>query len=79
MDLPLTVLPFILRGISLVGIDSVMAPMNKRERAWSRLSTDLDMKKLNEMVVETTLEEVPTFAEAILAGQVRGRVVVNIS
>ena len=56
-----------------------MAPMNKRERAWSRLSTDLDMKKLNEMVVETTLEEVPTFAEAILAGQVRGRVVVNIS
>ena len=79
MDLPLTVLPFILRGISLVGIDSVMAPMNKRERAWSRLSTDLDMKKLNEMVVETTLEEVSTFAEAILAGQVRGRVVVNIS
>ena len=79
MDLPLTVLPFILRGISLVGIDSVMAPMNKRERAWSRLSTDLDMKKLNEMVVETTLEEVPTFAEAILAGQVRGRMVVNIS
>jgi acrylyl-CoA reductase (NADPH) len=79
MDLPATVLPFILRGVSLVGIDSVMAPMEKRERAWRRLSKDLDMDKLGKMVVETTLEEIPTFAQTIIDGQVRGRVVVNIA
>ena len=79
MDLPSTVLPFILRGVSLVGIDSVMAPMSKRERAWDRLSKDLDMKKLAQMVVETNLDEVQNFAQLILDGQVRGRVVVNIS
>ncbi|MGY9040846.1 MAG: acrylyl-CoA reductase (NADPH) [Alphaproteobacteria bacterium] len=79
MDLPATVLPFILRGISLIGIDSVMAPISKRERAWGRLSKDLDMKKLSEMVVETSLDEIPKFAKAIIEGQVRGRVVVNIS
>ena len=79
MDLPATVLPFILRGVSLIGIDSVMAPISKRERAWGRLSKDLDMKKLSEMVVETSLDEIPKFAKAIIEGQVRGRVVVNIS
>jgi acrylyl-CoA reductase (NADPH) len=79
MDLPATVLPFILRGVSLVGIDSVMAPMEKRERAWRRLSKDLDMDKLGKMVVETTLEEIPSFAQTIIDGQVRGRVVVNIA
>ena len=79
MDLPSTVLPFILRGVSLVGIDSVMAPMSKRERAWDRLSKDLDMEKLAQMVVETNLDEVQNFAQLILDGQVRGRVVVNIS
>ena len=79
MDLPATVLPFILRGVSLVGIDSVMAPMEKRERAWNRLSKDLDMDKLGKMVVETTLEKIPSFAQTIIDGQVRGRVVVNIA
>ena len=79
MDLPSTVLPFILRGVSLVGIDSVMAPMSKRERAWDRLSKDLDMEKLAQMVVETNLDEIQNFAQLILDGQVRGRVVVNIS
>ena len=79
MDLPATVLPFILRGVSLVGIDSVMAPMEKRERAWKRLSKDLNMDKLGKMVVETTLEEIPSFAQTIIDGQVRGRVVVNIA
>ena len=79
MDLPSTVLPFILRGVSLIGIDSVMAPMSKRERAWDRLSKDLNMDKLAQMVIETNLEDVQNFAQLILEGQVRGRVVVNIS
>ena len=79
MDLPSTVLPFILRGVSLIGIDSVMAPMPKRERAWDRLSKDLDMEKLAQMVVETDLDKVQDFAQPILDGKVRGRVVVNIS
>ena len=79
MDLPSTVLPFILRGVSLIGIDSVMAPMSKREKAWDRLSKDLDMNKLAQMVVETNLDDIQEFAQLILDGQVRGRVVVNIS
>ena len=79
MDLPSTVLPFILRGVSLIGIDSVMAPMSKREKAWDRLSKDLDMNKLAQMVVETNLDNIQEFAQLILDGQVRGRVVVNIS
>ena len=79
MDLPSTVLPFILRGVSLIGIDSVMAPMSKREKAWDRLSKDLDMNKLAQMVVETNLDDIQGFAQLILDGQVRGRVVVNIS
>ena len=79
MDLPSTVLPFILRGVSLIGIDSVMAPMSKREKAWDRLSKDLDMNKLAQMVVETNLDDIQDFAQLILDGKVRGRVVVNIS
>ena len=79
MDLPSTVLPFILRGVSLIGIDSVMAPMSKREKAWDRLSKDLDMNKLAQMVIETNLDDIQGFAQLILDGQVRGRVVVNIS
>ncbi|MDC0474563.1 oxidoreductase [Hyphomicrobiales bacterium] len=79
MDLPATVLPFILRGVSLVGIDSVMAPIAKRERAWERLSKDIDMEKLSKMVVETTLDEIINFGQSIIDGQVRGRVVVNIA
>ena len=79
MDLPSTVLPFILRGVSLIGIDSVMAPMTKREKAWDRLSKDLDMNKLAQMVIETNLDDIQGFAQLILDGQVRGRVVVNIS
>ena len=57
MDLPSTVMPFILRGVSLLGIDSVMAPMNLRERAWLRLSSDINIKKLEEMIVDTTLDQ----------------------
>ena len=78
MDLPGTVMPFILRGVTLIGIDSVMAPMNKRERAWERLSNDLDTAKLEEMIVDASLDDIPNLAQEILAGKVRGRVVVNI-
>ena len=79
MDLPSTVMPFILRGVSLLGIDSVMAPMNLRERAWLRLSSDINIKKLEEMIIDTTLDQLETLAAKILKGEVRGRVVVNIN
>ena len=79
MDLPSTVMPFILRNVALLGVDSVMAPMNKRERAWERLSSDINIKKLEEMIVDTTIDQVEVFAEEILKGKIKGRVVVNIS
>ena len=79
MDLPSTVMPFILRGVSLLGIDSVMAPMNARERAWKRLSSDINIQKLEEMVVDTSLDKVESLGKEILSGNIRGRVVVNIS
>ena len=78
MDLPSTVMPFILRGVSLLGIDSVMAPMSLRKRAWERLSKDINFGKLEDMVVEVGLDQVQELAKDILQGQVRGRVVVNI-
>ena len=78
MDLPSTVMPFILRGVSLLGIDSVMAPMQIRERAWNRLSKDINFEKLEEMIIETSLDQIEKLAQDILKGQVRGRVVVNI-
>ena len=78
MDLPSTVMPFILRGVSLLGVDSVMAPMQIRERAWSRLSKDIDFEKLEAMIIDTSLDKIEKLAQDILEGQVRGRVVVNI-
>jgi len=78
MDLPSTVMPFILRGISLLGVDSVMAPMQIRERAWSRLSKDINFEKLEAMIIDTSLDQIEKLAQDILEGQVRGRVVVNI-
>ena len=79
MDLPSTVMPFILRNVALLGVDSVMAPMNKRERAWDRLSSDINIKKLEEMIVDTTIDQVEVFAGEIIKGKIKGRVVVNIS
>lgn len=79
MSLPTTVAPFILRGIALYGIDSVMASLDTREKAWQRIVRDLDLDKLETMVSEITLEELPAAAEAIMAGSVRGRTVVKIS
>lgn len=77
-DLPGTVMPFILRGVTLAGIDSVMAPLAKRQRAWDRLARDLDAALLERMVEEVALEDAVAKAEQLMAGQVRGRVVVRV-
>jgi acrylyl-CoA reductase (NADPH) len=79
MDLPTSVAPFILRGVSLLGIDSVMCPLELREVAWKRLGTDLESAKLSEITHEINLDEVIGAAARILAGHVRGRIVVKIS
>jgi acrylyl-CoA reductase (NADPH) len=78
MDLPSSVAPFILRGVCLLGIDSVMCPIASREAAWSRLNSDLDRVKLAEITHEIGLEGVVEAGARILAGQVRGRIVVKI-
>jgi acrylyl-CoA reductase (NADPH) len=78
MDLPTSVAPFILRGVCLLGIDSVMCPIERRKIAWSRLASDLDRGKLAEITHEIGLEEVVDAGAKILAGQVRGRIVVKI-
>jgi acrylyl-CoA reductase (NADPH) len=77
-DLPATVLPFILRGVSLIGVDSVMAPLALRQRAWDRLATDLDPALLETMVSEIGLGDVIEASRSLMAGQVRGRFVVRI-
>src|SRR5499427_8194786 len=76
MDLPTTVAPFILRGISLIGIDSVMCPLPQREAAWRRLETDLDRKKIAAMANEIGLDEVIAAGQRIVDGKVRGRIMV---
>jgi acrylyl-CoA reductase (NADPH) len=78
MDLPSSVAPFILRGVCLLGIDSVMCPLPLRKIAWERLARDLDRVKLSEMTHEIDIGQVIAMGAEILAGQVRGRVVVKI-
>ncbi len=78
MDLPSSVAPFILRGVCLLGIDSVMCPIEPRKAAWQRLASDLDRTKLSEITHEILLSDVPEWGAKILAGQVRGRTVVKI-
>lgn len=77
-DLPGTVMPHILRGVTLIGVDSVMAPASKRDRAWALLATSLDKDKLAAMTSVEPMDMLPELAEAIMAGQTRGRVVVKI-
>ncbi|MEO8927636.1 MAG: oxidoreductase, partial [Caulobacteraceae bacterium] len=79
MDLPASMAPFILRGVTLTGIDSVMCPKAEREEAWRRLARDLDPAKLDSMTVTAGLTDVPALGAAILEGRVRGRVVVDIN
>lgn len=78
MDLPSSVAPFILRGVCLLGIDSVMCPIEPRKAAWQRLASDLDRTKLAEITHEIPLDQVSEWGAKILAGQVRGRIVVKI-
>ena len=78
MDLPTSVAPFILRGVALLGIDSVMCPRAKREKAWKRLAKDLDLSHLAAMTTTIALDAVPEQAKALLDGLVRGRLVVKI-
>lgn len=76
-DLPTTVLPFILRGVTLAGVDSVMAPRARRQRAWDRLARDLDLARLESMIDEVPLGAAIDKAHQLMAGTVRGRVVVR--
>ncbi|WP_314952439.1 MDR family oxidoreductase [Bradyrhizobium cosmicum] len=78
MDLPSSVAPFILRGVCLLGIDSVMCPIEPRKAVWQRLASDLDRTKLAEITHEISLDQVSEWGAKILAGQVRGRIVVKI-
>lgn len=79
MDLPASVAPFILRGITLAGIDSVMASRQRRLLAWERLATELDLSKLEAISSVIGLDDVPEAADSILAGRVRGRLVVDVN
>jgi acrylyl-CoA reductase (NADPH) len=78
-NLPATVMPFLLRGINLLGIDSVMQPYANRVRAWERIAKDLPMDKLEAMIRPATLSDLPQLGLDILAGQVQGRVVVDVN
>ena len=77
--LPATVIPFILRGVNLLGIDSVMQPYQNRLNAWERLASDLPMDKLEAMITPATLSDLPRLGADILKGKVRGRVVVDVN
>ena len=77
--LPATVIPFLLRGVNLLGIDSVMQPYDNRVRAWNRIAADLPMDKLEAMVTPAILADLPELGRAILKGQVKGRVVVDVN
>jgi acrylyl-CoA reductase (NADPH) len=77
--LPTTVIPFLLRGVNLLGIDSVMCPLDRRQEAWARLTRDLPMEKLDAMTETVPLAALPELAGRILKGEVRGRIVVDVN
>jgi acrylyl-CoA reductase (NADPH) len=79
MDLPASVAPFILRGVKLIGINSVTMPIPRRLQAWERIAGNIGLDKLKALTTHVKLDEVPRIAAAIVAGQVRGRVVVDIN
>ena len=78
VELRTTVIPFLLRGVNLLGIDSVMSPLEEREEAWRRIARDLPMDKLGAMTGRARLEDLPGLGKRILQGGVRGRVVVDV-
>ncbi|MGJ8725914.1 MAG: MDR family oxidoreductase [Roseibacillus sp.] len=78
-SLPASLVPFLLRGVNLLGIDSVMQPFERRQTAWQRLAADLPLNKLEEMIHSASLSDIPTLGKDILAGKTRGRVVVDVN
>ncbi len=78
-EVPAKIIPFLLRGVNLLGIDSVMQPFENRQRAWQRVASDLPMDVLEKMVCPAVLADLPTLGSEILAGQVQGRVVVDVN
>jgi acrylyl-CoA reductase (NADPH) len=78
-NLPATVIPFLLRGVNILGIDSVMQPYENRVAAWKRVATDLPMDKLEAMIVPAKLSDLPQLGRDILKGQIMGRVVVDVN
>jgi acrylyl-CoA reductase (NADPH) len=77
--LPATVIPFLLRGINILGIDSVMRPYNNRVEAWSRIANELPLEKLDSMILDAKLADLPMLGKDILKGKVQGRVVVDVN
>lgn len=77
-QLPATVIPFLLRGVNLLGIDSVMQPFEARQRAWARLAQDLPMDKIEPMIHPASLSDLPDLGAKILKGQIKGRVLVEL-
>jgi len=78
-NLPATVIPFLLRGVNLLGIDSVMQPYENRVKAWERIASTLPKEPLEAMITEATLADLPKLGKDILNGQIRGRVVVDVN
>jgi acrylyl-CoA reductase (NADPH) len=78
-ELNTTVMPFILRGARLIGVDSVYCPVERRREAWARLAAELPMDKLDAMTVEASLGDLPRLAGEILKGQVQGRLVIDVN
>ena len=77
--LPTSMIPFLLRGVNLLGIDSVLCPFEQRLRAWQRVATDLPLEKLDAMIRPARLAEVPTLGAEILKGRIKGRIVVDVN
>ena len=77
--IPANVIPFLLRGVNMLGIDSAMQPYENRVRAWKRITTDLPMEKLDGMINEAVLEDLPRLGKEIQSGQIKGRVVVEVN
>jgi putative YhdH/YhfP family quinone oxidoreductase len=78
-DLPATVFPFILRGVVLAGVDSVMAPMELRLEAWERLAKDLPPQKINDISSTKPMSQLPQLADEIVAGKTRGRIIIDVN
>ena len=72
-------IPYLLRGVNLLGIDSVMCPYEKRLRIWERVASDLPLNKFRPMISDKTLADLPGLGKAILKGQVKGRVVIDVN